>query len=136
MQSSTPILTSSTGLQELLGKHSEVFQTELGTLRGFQAQIHVDPEATPRYCKARTVPYSMRGKVEEELDRLVREGTLEPVEHAEWAAPIVAVLKADKTSVQICGDFRMTVNPVSKQQVPHTQSGGPLRQVAWGKGLH
>ena len=31
-----------------------------------------------------------------------------------WAALIVPVLKSDKTSVRICGDFLVTVNPVSK----------------------
>ena len=56
----------------------------------------------------------MRQKVEEELGRLVAEGILEPVEFSEWAAPIVVVLKSDQKSVGICGDFRMTVNPVSK----------------------
>ena len=52
--------------------------------------------------------------VEDELERLVEEGTLKPVDYAEWAAPIVAVLKSDRKSAQVCGDFRMTVNPVSK----------------------
>lgn len=52
--------------------------------------------------------------VEDELERLVKEGTLKPVDYAEWAAPIVAVLKSDCKSAQVCGDFRMTVNPVSK----------------------
>lgn len=36
------------------------------------------------------------------------------MEFAEWAAPIVAVLKSDQQSVRICGNFRATVNPVSK----------------------
>ena len=56
----------------------------------------------------------MREKVEEELNRLVAEGTLEPVDYSDWAAPIVAVMKSDRKSVHICGDFQMTVNPVFK----------------------
>ena len=47
----------------------------------------------------------MRVKVEQELDRLVSEGILEPVQFADWAAPIVPVLKSDGQSVGICGDF-------------------------------
>lgn len=104
----------SKSLQELLSIYEDVFQEGLGTWEGYEANIEVDTDATPRFCKARSVPYAMWDMVEEELCRLVQEGTLEPVDHAEWAAPIVAVLKADKKSVRVCGDFRLTVNPVSK----------------------
>ena len=48
--------------------------------------------------------------MDKELTRLVEEGTLEPVEHSERAAPIVAVLKPDKKRVRICGDFKQTIN--------------------------
>jgi len=105
---------STCSLQDVLDKHPAVFGGGLGTLKNFEAKIHVDPNATPRFCKARSVPYALRGKVEEELERLVREGTLEPIQVADWAAPIVPVLKGDKSSVRICGDFRQTINPVSK----------------------
>ena len=49
-----------------------------------------------------------------ELDRLVAEGTLKPLEYSDWAAPIVPVVKSDRKSVRICGDFEVAVNPVSK----------------------
>ena len=52
--------------------------------------------------------------MEEELDWLVAEGTLEPVQMAEWAFPIVPFVKSDKKSVRICGDFEQTLNPVAK----------------------
>lgn len=106
--------TPSAGLQNLLETYDGVFKKGLGTFNGHEARLQVDPTATPHFCKARTLPYSIRPKVEEELDRLVAEGILEPVEHAEWAAPIMAVLKSDKESVSIYGDFRTTVNPVAK----------------------
>ena len=106
--------TTSPGLHELLTKYSEVFQEGLGSFKEYEAKINVDPNAVPRFYKARTVPYAMREKVEAELDRLVAEGTLEPVEYSDWAAPIVAVVKSDRKSVRICGDFKVTVNPVSQ----------------------
>ena len=65
----------------------------LGTLRGHEVKIVTDPEATPRSCKARSVPYALRDKVDAELSRLVEEGTLEPVQFADWAAPIMGVLE-------------------------------------------
>ena len=101
-------------LQMVLGRYPSVFEDGLGTLRGFKAKIYVDPNAEPRFNPARSVPYALRDLVDKELTRLQQEGTLEPVEISEWAAPIVVVLKCDKKSVRICGDFSVTVNPVSK----------------------
>ena len=93
-----------------------MFHEELGTPQGLEAKIYVDPTARPVFYKACSVPYSyaMKVKVEEELERLVKQGILEPVEFAEWAAPIVPVVKSDKSSVRICGDFKLTVNKASK----------------------
>ena len=47
---------------------TEVFMSELGTLKGYEAKISVDPNARPHFCKVRSVPYAMTGKVEEELE--------------------------------------------------------------------
>ena len=62
----------------------------------------------------RSVPFALRDKVEQELERLQKQGALEQVDSSEWAAAIVVVLNKDCKSVRICGDFSVTVNPVSK----------------------
>ena len=77
-------------VQAVLDKYPSVFQEGLGTLQGFKAKIHVDSNAQPRFHRARPVPYALRDKVEAELKRLQEEGTIEPVEHSDWAAPIVS----------------------------------------------
>ena len=46
------------------------------------------------------MPCPMRVKVEQELDHLVNEGILEPVQFADWAAPIVPVLIKEGQSVR------------------------------------
>ncbi|KAK3751535.1 hypothetical protein QZH41_019421, partial [Actinostola sp. cb2023] len=102
-----------TKLAHVLETHNEVFKEGLGTLRGTEAKIYVDSNTQPRFVKARPVPYAMKEKIERELDRLVSEGILSPVEFSEWAAPIVPVLKPNG-SIRICGDYKCTVNQVSK----------------------
>ena len=103
-----------TALQDVLSKHEVVFKDELGKMKDYKAKIYVDSDVEPKFCKARPVPYAMKGKVEEELERLKREGIIEPVQHAEWAAPIVPVMKSDGKSVRMCGDFKLTANRASK----------------------
>ena len=90
-----------------------MFKDELDSAKGFTAKIHVEEKAKPLFCKARPVPYALRGKVNTEIDRLTREGVIEPVEFADWAAPIVPVVKTDG-SVRLCGDYKVTVNQVAK----------------------
>ena len=90
------------------------FKTPYVTLQNFKAHIYIDPTAKPKYCKARPIPYAVKAKVKEELDWLVAQGTLEPVQMPEWASPIIPVVKPDKKSVRICGDIKQTVNPVAR----------------------
>ena len=124
----------SKSLQSVVDRHQEVFKPELGTLKGYEAKILVDSDARPRFHKARPVPYAMKGKVEEELDRLQKEGVIEPIQFADWAAPIVAVLKADGKSVRICGDFKVTINQASKlDRYPIPKIEDLLAQLAGGK---
>ena len=107
-------VTNTTSLAKLLDCHSLLFEPGLGKFKDYKAEIQVDPQAKPRFCKARSVPYAMKDKIEQELDQLEKDGIIEKVQYADWAAPIVPVLKADGKSLRICGDFKVTVNRASK----------------------
>ncbi len=97
-------------LQELCDKHSEIFKDGIGTLTCTKAKLHLIDHAKPKFCKPRNVPYSLRPKVEAELERLEAEGILSRVAISEWATPIVPIVKKSG-DVRICGDFKVTVNP-------------------------
>jgi len=98
-----------TALNELLGKYESVFSEELGCMQGPPVHLHVDEKAKPKFCKPRSVPFMLKGKVEAELQRLQDVGIISPIKHSKWAAPIVPVLKKNGT-VRLCGDYKVTVN--------------------------
>ena len=102
--------------ERLCNDYSEVFKDELGILQGIEATISVDQHATPKFHRYRPVPFAVKEKVEKTLRSQVAEGELIPVETSEWAAPIVVVHKRDG-DIRICGDFKLTVNPVICPQV-------------------
>ena len=62
-------------------------------MKGFKAHFEVDDNATPTFCKARTVPLAMKKKVEDELQRLETTGIIQNVRHSDWAAARVPVEK-------------------------------------------
>ena len=101
-------------LNSILAQHQAIFQEGLGTLVGFYAQIQIDPSTTPKFCKAKTVLYAYKALVNKELDRLLDKDILTSMQFADWVAPIVPVLKSDKQSIRICGDFKRTVNQASE----------------------
>ena len=109
-------IRTSQGLESILEQHKDVFKSELGTLNGVEAKIHIDPQAKPIFYKARTVPLAFRQKVERELERLEKQGIIEPVQFSDWAAPIVPVEKRDG-NIRICGDYKLTVNQAAQTEV-------------------
>ena len=48
---------------DVLQKHSTVFKSELGEIRGVEG-IPVDSKALPKFHKARSVPYVLKDKIE------------------------------------------------------------------------
>ncbi|GFV53371.1 uncharacterized protein K02A2.6 [Trichonephila clavipes] len=55
-------------------------------------------------------PFALKGRVENEIDRLEKEGIIEKVDSSEWATPVVPVVKSDG-SIRLCADYSVTLNP-------------------------
>lgn len=126
----TSSLEPRSSLENVLAKYADVFAERLGTFKGVKAKIYVDPEAKPKYIKARWVPYALKKNVQFELERLESEGIISPVE---WAAPIVPVAKPNRT-VRSCGDYKLTVNQVSKLgNYPIPRTGDLLATLGGGE---
>lgn len=70
---------------QVLTGNEEVFKEESSTLQGAQAKILVSPDAVPRFFQLQSVLYAMQVKVDQEIDRVKKKGTLVPVKYSEWA---------------------------------------------------
>ena len=101
-------------LKAVVAKRSNLFRNELGgTIRGITAKLHVSPGAQPRFYRPRSIPYALRSRVDQALEKLVSDGILAAVQFSEWAAPIVPVVKRHG-SIRVCGDYKLTVNQVAQ----------------------
>ena len=110
-------------LNQILDKHREVFKDELGLVKGVAVKIHVEPDVKPRFFRPRPVPLALKSKLEDELNRLLKEGIIQPVQFSDWATPVVPVVK-DDGSLRLCGDYRVTVNRCAKLEeypLPHIE---------------
>ena len=94
----------------MLDQHKAVFCDKLGKLEGTQVSIEVDSDAQPRFFKPRSLPFTLKSKVEDELDRLQANDVISPVKFSKWAAPIVPIVKSDG-KIRIC---KMTINQSSR----------------------
>ncbi|XP_039764291.1 uncharacterized protein K02A2.6-like [Pararge aegeria] len=100
-------------IEKTILKYSNIFRDGLGTFRGDPVTIHLKPGATPKFFKVRPVPYAIKARVEEEIDRLVAEGVLRPLSYSEWATPVVPIIKKSG-DIRLCGDYRSTVNQATE----------------------
>lgn len=98
-------------LEDIIGMYNGLFKNEIGTFNRYEISLNIKPGAVPKFYKSRSIPLALKGKVETEIDRLVENNILVPVDHSRWATPIVPIFKPDGT-VRICGDYKLTINPV------------------------
>ncbi|CAF2039059.1 unnamed protein product [Rotaria magnacalcarata] len=95
-------------LNELFIDYDDIFKDGLGCCK-VKAHLYVKPDVMPKFCNPRSLPFAYREAVENDLNRLVTEGVLEPITVSKWAAPIVVVPKPGG-KIRICADLSTGVN--------------------------
>ena len=96
-------------VEDITSRYTTWFASGYGQLKKVKASIKLQDYAQPILLKARPIPYALKDKVEQELQRLEDEGIIYKVNQSEWAAPVVLVPKKDG-SLRVCGDYKTTVN--------------------------
>lgn len=112
--------------------YKKFFQKELGTLK---ARIQVSWDAKPCFYRLRSVPFAMRAKVEQEINRRLKNDVISLVKYSDFAAPIVPILKPDGI-IRICGEYKLTVNQVSSLKQYDTPCRWPFCRVSGRKAVH
>ena len=89
-------------------------------IRVFEAGLELKPGSKPRFCKARPVPFALKGAIEREMERLEKAGIVEKIDHSPWVAAVVPVPKKGG-HIRLCDDYKVTINPyleVDKYPLP------------------
>jgi hypothetical protein len=124
-QALAPIVTGfGPVLDSIANKYPSVFDGNCKIMKGEKLHIDVDPSAVPVSTGAsRTIPEPLLPALRQELDTLLAQGIIEPVEEATaWLHPIVLVPKKGTSDVRLCVDFsklnKHIIRPVNAQPTP------------------
>jgi hypothetical protein len=120
-------------LDSFLQEFSDVFDNSAGRIPGFECELHLKDNAKPVFKRARPVPYAIMQKVEDELRRLEAEKIIERISNANWATPIVPIVKPNG-SIRLCADYKATLNPLLQDEhYPVPRIDDIFAQMSGGK---
>ena len=78
----------STTSEDIVSQYPNLFDNStVGKLKGIQVPLRMK-EANPVFIKPRVVPFAIRSKYEEALEKLVAEDIIEKVEHSHLQCPL------------------------------------------------
>ena len=114
----TPPVKTTDPYSKLCEEYNDTFEG-IGKLRGVQIKLHVDETVQPVQDRHRIIPYHIREKVQEVLDKLEQLDILEEVVNTPtpWVSLIVAQPKPKKISeFRICVDMREANKAIRRER--------------------
>ena len=96
----------SPSLRKVLAEYEDVFTDDkLGLITEYPYKITLSKNAVPVIHPLRKIAFSIRDKVEKEIDRMLKLGAIEPVDKpTEWVNSMAIVEKPETGDVRICLD--------------------------------
>ena len=84
-----------------------LFSNKIGKMKNYQVQLHINKNIPPVAQRERRIPFALRERVKQELEKLEKQGIVEDVtcEPTPWLSPLVIVPKG-KSSIRVCLDMR------------------------------
>ncbi|XP_062703656.1 uncharacterized protein K02A2.6-like [Aedes albopictus] len=100
-----------TTVNEIKQTFSNVFIKDFTQpIRGYEAELVLKSDV-PIFKKAYTVPYRLRDKVLDYLNKLEEQNVITPVQTSEWASPVVIVTKKNN-DIRLVIDCKVSINKV------------------------
>lgn len=105
---------------KLVEQHPELFQG-IGKLKDFQVKLHINTDVKSTCQPHRRVPFHLRQKVEDELQKLEADDIIEKVTGpTPWVSPIVTLPKPkNPNDVRICVDMRQANTAIERERHAH-----------------
>ena len=102
-------------IQNLINKFPVVFNS-VGKLKDHTVKLNIDDKVIPIAQPRRRIPFHVRDKVKDAIEKLEKEGIIERVPENQptlWVSPVVAVPKSDGT-ITLCMDMRMANQAIQR----------------------
>nr|XP_024219929.1 uncharacterized protein K02A2.6-like [Halyomorpha halys] len=95
--------------QSIMEEYADIFEQKVGCIPNFYCFLKLKKNAKPIFIKARDIPFALRETVEKELDDLIANDIIYPVDHSDWGSPLVPIPKPDN-KVRLAVDYKVAVN--------------------------
>ena len=109
-------------------------------LRDYELEIEFKPDAKPVFKRPGSVPFAMLEELSHALNASVTRGIWTLKQFCNWGTPVIPVRKDPRpdgtTSIRVCGDYSVTVNPqLEVHQHPLPSPEDLMRRLCGGMGF-
>ena len=106
-------------VKEILEEFKDRFQG-IGKLKGILVDLNVDPDSKPVAQPPRRQPFSVRQKMEEEIQHLLDQDIIEKVsEPTGWVSSPVVTPKKDQSQIRLNVDMRVANQAIPRRHTQH-----------------